>query len=213
MLAKANGHAIDQTVVDIAMMQRCIALSATALAHGEFPFAALVCRGNEVVVEATNEVARSGDVTRHAEIIAISEAQKALGRKDLGACTIYSNVEPCVMCSFPMRETSIGRVVFAINSPMMGGFSKWSVLRDGDLSRAMPEAFGPAPEIVCGLLQREAEKVWWTWNPLIWAVIKQRGCFGSETADDVSRHMPALPGRRSLMRRLLQFRHQHHHSA
>jgi tRNA(adenine34) deaminase len=60
----------------------------------------------------------------------------------------------------------------------MGGLSKWNVLRDNELSRMMPEAFGPAPEVVVGLMQREAEKIWWRWNPLIWAVIKHRGCFG-----------------------------------
>ena len=33
-------------------------------------------------------------------------AQKALGTKDLSGCTLYTNVEPCAMCSFPIRETA-----------------------------------------------------------------------------------------------------------
>ena len=103
---------------------------------------------------------RNADVTQHAELLAVSEAQKVLGRKDLRTCTIYSNVEPCVMCSFPIRETRIGRVVFAIASPMMGGFSKWNVLHDRELARVMPEAFGKAPEVISGLLYREAANVW-----------------------------------------------------
>lgn len=196
------------TALDIAMMRHCIALSAVAAKRGEFPFAAVVCLDGEVVAETTNEVVKKGDVTRHAEIVAVSQAQAVLGRKDLSRCTIYSNVEPCIMCAFPMRETFISRVIFAISSPMMGGFSKWNVLQDAELSRAMPEAFGPAPEIIAGLLRREAEKVWWSWNPLVWSVIKHRGCFGGATDSDEG-HIHALPGRASLVQRLLRLRHNH----
>ena len=82
---------------DAAMMARCIALSKTAAQEGEFPFACVIAKGDAVVVETTNRVARDGDVTRHAEIVAVSLAQKALGSKDLSGCTLYTNVEPCAM--------------------------------------------------------------------------------------------------------------------
>jgi len=212
MLARTDGQPVDQSVIDTVMMRKCIALSAISVKRDEFPFAAIVAKGSDIIVETTNKVVEGGDVTRHAEIVAISEAQRVLGRTDLSGCTLYSNVEPCVMCSFPMRETSISRVVFAMSSPMMGGFSKWNVLRDGDLARAMPEAFGPPPEIVTGLLRSEAEKVWWSWNPLIWTVIKHRGCFGSEATDTCERH-PALPSRGGLMYRLLRLRGNYHRTA
>jgi tRNA(adenine34) deaminase len=189
--------------LDTAMMQRCIRLSAAAAAKGEFPFAALICEGERVVVETTNLVVTEADVTRHAELVAISEAQKILGRKDLSACTLYSNVEPCVMCAFPIRETRIGRVVFAIGSPLMGGFSKWNVLRDNEISNVMPEAFGAVPEIIAGLCQSEAEKVWWKWNPIAWAVIKRRGCFGRAAATDGCEHFPPAPARLGIFRRLM----------
>lgn len=189
--------------LDAAMMDRCIRLSATAGAKGEFPFAALICEGDRVVAESTNLVATCADVTRHAEIVAIAEAQKILGRQDLSACTLYSNVEPCVMCSFPIRETRIGRVVFAISSPLMGGFSRWNVLRDSQISDVMPEAFGAIPEIIAGLGRREAEKVWRAWNPIAWAVIKRRGCFGGAASAGDHEHFPAGPERIGLLRKLL----------
>lgn len=198
----------DQSAIDTAMMQRCIRLSAAATESGEFPFAAVICEGDMVVAEATNRVAQNGDVTQHAELVAVSKAQQVLGRKDLSTCTIYSNVEPCVMCSFPIRETRIGRVVYAINSPIMGGFSRWNVLRDAEISNVMPEAFGSIPEVVAGLLQREAEKVWRKWNPVIWGVIKYRGCFGP--ARDHFQQMHAIPPQLGFMRRLLmQYRNRH----
>src|SRR5262249_55423849 len=91
---------VDQAEIDQEMMRHCIRLSALAGEQGEFPFASIICDGDHVIAEATNQVARDADVTRHAELMAVSEAQKKLGRKDLSNLTIYSNVEPCVMCSF-----------------------------------------------------------------------------------------------------------------
>ncbi len=57
----------------------------------------------------------------------------------------------------PDSRDRISRAVFAIGSPMIGGFSKWDVLRDSELSKVMPEAFGPVPEVIAGLSPREAE--------------------------------------------------------
>ena len=186
--------------IDAAMMARCIALSKTAASEGEFPFACVIARDGEVVVETTNRVARDGDVTRHAEIVAVSLAQKALGTKDLSGCTLYTNVEPCAMCSFPIRETRISRVVYAIGSRLMGGDSKWDVLGDPELAQVMPEAFGDSPEVVRGYMRRDAEKVWRNWNPLIWGVIRYRGCFGEPPkAEPVT---PAAPRRRSILQKL-----------
>jgi tRNA(adenine34) deaminase len=179
------------TATDVEMMQRCIALSKAAGMLGEYPFAALVCRDGRAVSEATNRVARDGDVTRHAELLAISEAQKAFGRYDLSGCTIYSNVEPCAMCSFPIRETRIARAVFAIRSPLMGGFSKFGVIRDREMSDVMPEFFGDVPEVIGGLLVDEAERVWRNWNPIIWSVIRYRGCFGGVPGPEALSHWHA----------------------
>src|SRR5436853_1188975 len=118
---------MDRSVFDSQMMRRCVELSAAAVQQGELPFACVICRDGEIVAEAINRVVRDGDVTRHAEVLAISEAQRILGRSDLSDCTVYTNVEPCPMCAFPIRETRIGRVVYAISSPMLGRSAKWCV--------------------------------------------------------------------------------------
>ncbi|MGI8527272.1 MAG: nucleoside deaminase [Pseudolabrys sp.] len=203
-ILESGNELVNQSAIDLIMMRRCIQLSASSAKLGEFPFAAVISAGDKVVVEATNQVTQNTDVTRHAELVAISEAQRKLGRKDLSNCTLYSTVEPCPMCSFPIRETRINRVVFAISSPLMGGYSKWNVLRDMELFRVMPEVFGPPPELVAGLMRSEAEKVWRRWNPVIWAIIKYRGVFGSETAPVA--HLPALNGRGGFLGRFFRAR-------
>jgi tRNA(adenine34) deaminase len=196
-----TGDMMNQSTIDRTMMQRCIALSATAAESGELPFACVICDGDRVVAEAANLVRQERDVTRHAELVALSRAQKVLGRRNLNRCTLYSNVEPCPMCSFPIRETRVKRVVYAIGSPAMGGVSKWNILRDTELSKVMPEAFGPVPEILAGLLGQDAARVWQRSRPLVWAIIKHRGCFApvTETCD----HMQAIPQSHGWIRSLL----------
>src|ERR1043166_4651311 len=130
-------EAVTQTT-DAAMMQRCIALAKIGTRRGEFPFACVIAKDGKVVAEATNQVAQDGDVTRHAELVAVSLAQKALGARDLSGCTLYTTVEPCAMCSFPIRETRISRVVYAIGSPPVGGGSKRDGVGDRDMAGAMP---------------------------------------------------------------------------
>jgi tRNA(adenine34) deaminase len=195
---------MNQAEIDRKMMQRCIELSASAVDEQELPFACIICRDGEVVAQATNRVVRDGDVTRHAEMLAISDAQRKLGRKDLSDCTLYSNVEPCTMCSFPIRETRIGRVVFSISSPMMGGYSKWNVLCDTEISNVMPEVFGDIPEVSGGLMYREAAAVWRKWNPLFWLAIRFRGALTESSTEEAHRKLQSRPGRRRhLLRRFL----------
>jgi tRNA(adenine34) deaminase len=196
---------MDQSVFDSQMMRHCVELSAEAVRQRELPFACVICRDGEIVAESINRVAHDKDVTRHAEIVAISEAQRVLGRSDLSDCTIYSNVEPCPMCSFPIRETRIGRVVYAISSPMMGGFSKWNVLGDNEISNVMPQVFGDAPEVAAGLQYREAAAVWRSWNPVFWLGIRSRGCLADPSKDDAHMTLQVRQCNRSPLRRLMAF--------
>jgi tRNA(adenine34) deaminase len=175
------------------MMMRVIALSKESGRAGEYPYGVLICRGDTVVAESINRVKHDSDVTRHAEVVAISAAQKALGSTSLDDCVIYGSVEPCVFCSYAIRESRIGRVVFGLHSPHMGGMSKWNVLSDEDISRAMPEVFAPPPRILAGFMAQEADRALLEWNPLIWMVMKRRGLFATEIPEPVRVLVSRLP--------------------
>jgi tRNA(adenine34) deaminase len=161
--------------VDEAMMEHCIELSRLAVDKGEYPFATVIARDGQIVAEGINSTNRDGDVTRHGETIALSHAQKTIGREQLRRCTLYSNIEPCAMCAYCIREAWVGRVVYALGSPVMGGLSKWNILRDDGLSDRIPEIFGAVPEVVSGVLLDKAQQAWRDWSPFAWEMIKLRG--------------------------------------
>ena len=159
------------------MMQRAIALSVKSGDAGEYPYGVVICRGGDVVAESINRVAHDKDVTRHAEVVAISSAQQALDTVSLDDCTIYVSAEPCAYCCYAIRESRIGRVVYGLSSPHMGGVSKWPVLTDRDVSDAMPEVFAAPPQIVAGFMAGEAERAILKSHPVIAGAMKARGLF------------------------------------
>ena len=138
-------------------MRRCIELSDESLSRGDNPFGCVIVKDNKIIVESGNEI-KDYDVTNHAEILAMKKAQKLLKTNDLSGCSIYSNCEPCPMCSFMMRELKFKTVVFALTSPYMGGYSKWEILQDPGLEK-IEAVFAKPPEIISGVLKEEAEKI------------------------------------------------------
>lgn len=168
---------MDTTATDTAMMQRAIALSVRSGEEGEYPYGVVITREGQTVAESINRVKHEHDVTRHAEVVAISAAQKALGTVSLDDCTIYVSAESCAYCCYAIRESRIGRVVYGLRSPHMGGVSKWPVLTDEDISDTMPEVFAAPPEIVAGFMAKEAEAALMKWNAVVAGAMKLRGLF------------------------------------
>ncbi|HTH33649.1 MAG TPA: nucleoside deaminase [Xanthobacteraceae bacterium] len=159
------------------MMRRCIEIAVQSGRDGEYPYGAVLTRAGKVVVESINRVAHEHNVTRHAEAESISLTQKILGTASLSDCVLYTTAEPCVYCAYAIRESRLGRVVYALHSSYMGGASRWNVLTDQGLSEKMPEVFDPPPEVVAGLMAQETEDALLEWNPLVWGFVKRRGLF------------------------------------
>jgi tRNA(adenine34) deaminase len=98
------------------MMRRCIEIAVQSGRDGEYPYGAVLTRAGKVVVESINRVAHEHNVTRHAEAESISLTQKILGTASLSDCVLYTTAEPCVYCAYAIRESRLGRVVYALHS-------------------------------------------------------------------------------------------------
>jgi tRNA(adenine34) deaminase len=132
-------------------MRRCIELSRRALAASDAPVAALVVLNDRVVAEGTECVKARPDVTGHAEIEAVRAACERLGSLDLTGCTLYTNVEPCVMCAYAIRLAHVSVVVTgARSSDAEWTLNGWRVLTSGDIL-----SDNPAPSVVRDVLSRE----------------------------------------------------------
>lgn len=106
---------------DPALVARSVDLARTNVAEGGRPFACLVvdAASGEVLHEATNQVAQSGDRTAHAEITAI-RGLAATGRTDLRGCDVYVTAYPCPMCLGALYYAEPERVVFAATREQEG---------------------------------------------------------------------------------------------
>jgi tRNA(Arg) A34 adenosine deaminase TadA len=80
-------------------MREAIRLAREGVRRGDGgPFGAVVVSGDRIVGRGCNRVVSARDPTAHAEVEAIRDACRALGRFDLSGCELYATCEPCPMC-------------------------------------------------------------------------------------------------------------------
>jgi tRNA(Arg) A34 adenosine deaminase TadA len=110
---------------DLKMLKKSFEIAASAKAHGNHPFGALLVddKGN-IVLEAENSVVTDEDCTHHAEINLVSQASKQFSLDFLENCTLYSSTEPCPMCAGAIYWSNIRRVVFGLAQVRLYEISK-----------------------------------------------------------------------------------------
>lgn len=101
-------------------MGEALRSAAQAYAAEEVPVGAVIVRGTHIIGRAHNQVELLKDATAHAEILAITQAEAAIGDWRLNECTLYVTKEPCPMCAGAMVLARIGRVVFGADDPKIG---------------------------------------------------------------------------------------------
>ncbi len=121
-----------------------------AFIEGEIPVGTVVVDKEGVYVRAHNRMQQSSNPLLHAEILALFKALKSkIVMKDM---SLYTTLEPCVMCAGAILNAGVKRVVFgAFNKKEGGGFSKYDILRDGFVS--------PPVEVLSGVMAEESERL------------------------------------------------------
>ena len=129
-------------------MSEALGLAVAAAAEGDVPVGALVIRDGQVIGRGANRTVRDQDPTAHAEILAIRDAARALGRWRLDECELFVTLEPCAMCAGAMVLARLDRVTFGAWDDKAG--MAGSV---GDLLRH--PRLNHRPEVVAGVMATE----------------------------------------------------------
>ena len=115
----------------------------------DVPVGCVIKKDGKVIAEAHNRREIDNDVTAHAEILAIREAQKVLNTSRLIDCEMYVTLEPCPMCSWAILMSGIKTLYFGAYNPDYGIFvSNPQCLRQKRISSL--KIYGGIEEEKCG---------------------------------------------------------------
>ncbi len=101
-------------------MGEALRQAARAYEAEEVPIGAVIAREGRIIARAYNQVELLKDATAHAEMLALTQAEEAVGDWRLTDCTLYVTKEPCPMCAGAIVHTRIVRVVFGVVDPKAG---------------------------------------------------------------------------------------------
>jgi tRNA(adenine34) deaminase len=114
-------------------MAEALELARQAEAQGEVPVGAGVVLDGQVRGRGFNSPIRLNDPTAHAEILALREAAGSIGNYRLEGATLYSTLEPCVMCAGALVAARVERLVFGARDLRFGGVRSKFRLADAEI--------------------------------------------------------------------------------
>lgn len=114
-------------------MRMALDLAREAESSGEVPVGAVVVMTGQVIGRGRNSPIERSDPTAHAEILALREACAAVGNYRLEGATLFTTLEPCVMCAGALVAARIAKVVFGARDLRFGGVRSKFRLADADV--------------------------------------------------------------------------------
>ena len=138
------------TPADVEAMRIALDEARAALETGDVPVGAVVIDANgQVIGWGRNEREVGSDPTGHAEIVAMRDAARRLGRWRLDGTTLVVTLEPCVMCAGALVQARVDRLVFGALDDKGGAVgSLFDVVRDRRLTHR--------PEVISGVFAAES---------------------------------------------------------
>ena len=136
LFLKIRGKWLSMTqfyATDEQFMRQALALAQQAELAGEVPVGAILVRDGRILGSGFNTPIASCDPTAHAEIIALRQAAYAENTYRLEETTLYSTIEPCVMCAGALVHARVKRLVFGARDLRFGGVRSKFRLADNDL--------------------------------------------------------------------------------
>jgi tRNA(adenine34) deaminase len=148
----------DEPIIDITsdayFMGEALRQARRAYEAEEVPIGAVVVREGRVIARAWNQVETLKDATAHAEMLAITQAENAVGDWRLTDCDLYVTKEPCPMCAGALVHARLRRVIFGCPDVKGGAAGGWiNLLQAEPLNHRCEIASGVRGEECAGLLK------------------------------------------------------------
>jgi len=105
---------------DPTYMAECLRLARAAAARGDVPVGAIVVLDDRIIGVGHNRREIGADPTGHAEIVALREACRAVGRWRVDGASLYVTLEPCPMCAGAIVNARVARLVYGADDPKAG---------------------------------------------------------------------------------------------
>lgn len=105
---------------DAYFMSEALRQAVRAYEAEEVPIGAVVVREGRIIARAFNQVEMLKDATAHAEMLALTQAEAAVGDWRLTDCDLYVTKEPCPMCAGALVHVRVRRVIFGCADPRGG---------------------------------------------------------------------------------------------
>ena len=139
-------------MTDEDFLREALELALEAERGGEVPVGAVLVIDGRVMGRGRNSPISRSDPTAHAEVLALREAAAATGNYRLEGATMYTTLEPCVMCAGALVAARVSRLVFGARDLRFGGVRSKFQLADA-------EVLNHRVEIVEGVLGAECAEL------------------------------------------------------
>ena len=129
------------------------AIEQARLCKIDVPVGCVIKKDGTIIASAHNMREEKQDITAHAEILAIKQAQERLSTSRLKGCELYVTLEPCPMCTWAILQSGIDTVYFGSYNSQYGAML--SNTRLVELSHSKIKIYGGIEEEICDKILSE----------------------------------------------------------
>ncbi len=137
---------------DAYFMSEALRMATRAYEADEVPIGAVVVREGRIIARAYNQVELLKDATAHAEMLALTQAEAAVGDWRLTDCDLFVTKEPCPMCAGALVHVRIRRLIFGCED-LRGGAA------GGLLNLLQNPALNHQCDITAGVLREQSTEL------------------------------------------------------
>ena len=118
--SNVSRETLDEYYMDLAFKQ-----AQKAFKKNEIPVGCIIVKNNKIIAKAYNKKEKNNKTIDHAEIIAITKANKKIKNWRLDNCIMYVTMEPCMMCCGAIEQSRIKKVIYGCKNDKYGYLSKY----------------------------------------------------------------------------------------